>query len=206
MKRKNGSGANQRDMKSNKDADDEFAQRRYDRTYEYVQGGFQEKAPPKAAGNQTSMYTAFDRALRASNYNMFCSPLKPVNAPTAFKGQAQSVSSRGKGGDESYESFIKGIQNEEKDKENEEERMKRVEAEYATLNNFLKLENRDGESTRQLKLMNSAAKKFESKRPAAPAISKKTDQDEKKAPQPPAKLNILQIGEDNDGEVLVVGG
>lgn len=57
-------------------------------TYNYVQGGFEEKSAPVAAGNQTSMYAAFDSALRASNYNMFCSPLKPVNAPTQFKASS----------------------------------------------------------------------------------------------------------------------
>jgi hypothetical protein len=39
------------------------------------------------------MYAAFDASLRASNYNMFCAPLKPVQAPTAFKkGVLQSGS------------------------------------------------------------------------------------------------------------------
>lgn len=33
------------------------------------------------------MYEAFDSALRASSYNMFCSPLKSVNTPAAFKAE-----------------------------------------------------------------------------------------------------------------------
>ena len=40
-------------------------------------------------GDKDGMYEEFDSALRAASYNMFCSPLKPVNAPSAAKaGQA----------------------------------------------------------------------------------------------------------------------
>ena len=57
-----------------------------DKQYRYVQGGFNEVQPPKLVDNSTtSMYAAFDSALRASSYNMFCSPLLPVEAPTPFR-------------------------------------------------------------------------------------------------------------------------
>eukprot|EP00281_Chroomonas_sp_CCMP1168_P024534 CAMPEP_0206230668 /NCGR_PEP_ID=MMETSP0047_2-20121206/10394_1 /ASSEMBLY_ACC=CAM_ASM_000192 /TAXON_ID=195065 /ORGANISM="Chroomonas mesostigmatica_cf, Strain CCMP1168" /LENGTH=232 /DNA_ID=CAMNT_0053654131 /DNA_START=253 /DNA_END=947 /DNA_ORIENTATION=- len=60
--------------------------------YEYVGGGFKEvEMPSKAKGANTSMYAAFDSALRASDYNMFCSPLKPVQAPTAFRSASRDV-------------------------------------------------------------------------------------------------------------------
>jgi hypothetical protein len=43
--------------------------------------------PPHAVTSRVvwRRYSAFDSALRASSYNMFCSPLKPVNAPSAFQ-------------------------------------------------------------------------------------------------------------------------
>jgi hypothetical protein len=54
--------------------------------YQYVQGGFNEVRAPKSSDNSTTtMYAAFDSALRASSYNMFCSPLLPVEPPTPFK-------------------------------------------------------------------------------------------------------------------------
>lgn len=54
--------------------------------YQYVQGGFNEVQAPKSSDNSTTtMYAAFDSALRASSYNMFCSPLLPVEPPTPFK-------------------------------------------------------------------------------------------------------------------------
>ena len=58
--------------------------------YQYVQGGFQEVTPPKVDSNSTSsMYMAFDSALRASSYNMFCSPLLPVEPPTPFRSKSK---------------------------------------------------------------------------------------------------------------------
>eukprot|EP00960_Hanusia_phi_P038560 753483-Hanusia_phi.AAC.1 len=204
MKRKGGSGANPKDMKSKKAAEEEFGERRYDRTYEYVQGGFQEKLPPQQAGNQTSMYAAFDRALRASSYNMFCSPLKPVNAPTPYKGQAQAPSSSSKIVGDDVQAFMKGLQQEERDQEDEEEKRKRIESEYAALNSFLKMESRDGESTRQLKLMNSAGKKFGSKKVSPPTNSKVDEKtkEEKKIAQAPSKIGSREVAaeEEDDGK------
>jgi hypothetical protein len=57
--------------------------------YEYVGGGFEEASPQGKAAN-SSLYKAFDSALRASDYNMFCAPLKKVDAPTAFKAKGMS--------------------------------------------------------------------------------------------------------------------
>ena len=57
-----------------------------EKQYQYVQGGFNEVLPPTAENKSTtSMYAAFDSALRASSYNMFCSPLMPVEPPTPFR-------------------------------------------------------------------------------------------------------------------------
>ena len=64
-----------------------------DKQYQYVQGGFDEVVPPKTENSSiSSAYAAFDSALRASSYNMFCSPLLPVDPPTPFrsKGRVQS--------------------------------------------------------------------------------------------------------------------
>ncbi len=64
-----------------------------DKQYQYVRGGFDEVVPPKTANSSiSSAYAAFDSALRASSYNMFCSPLLPVDPPTPFrsKGRLQS--------------------------------------------------------------------------------------------------------------------
>jgi hypothetical protein len=59
-----------------------------EKQYQYVQGGFNEVLPPTAENNTTtSMYAAFDSALRASSYNMFCSPLMPVEPPTPFRSK-----------------------------------------------------------------------------------------------------------------------
>ena len=59
-----------------------------EKQYQYVQGGFNEVLPPTAENNNTTiMYAAFDSALRASSYNMFCSPLLPVEPPTPFRSK-----------------------------------------------------------------------------------------------------------------------
>jgi hypothetical protein len=68
---------------------DAWCERGTCRLYEYVSGGFAEKTMPSFAEDRekSSMYEAFDSALRASSYNMFCSPLKSVNTPAAFKAE-----------------------------------------------------------------------------------------------------------------------
>jgi hypothetical protein len=59
-----------------------------DKQYQYVQGGFSQLSPPQSPDNSTtSLYAAFDSALRASSYNMFCSPLIPVQTPTPFRSK-----------------------------------------------------------------------------------------------------------------------
>ncbi|KAJ1464791.1 hypothetical protein T484DRAFT_1867750 [Baffinella frigidus] len=88
MKRKNGASGQQQGLPGGRDGggrgSEKVAGARADQKYAYVQGGFAERQAP-TQGNNTSMYSAFDSALRASSYNMFCSPLKPVSAPSAFQ-------------------------------------------------------------------------------------------------------------------------
>jgi len=68
------------------------------------------------------MYKAFDSALRAADYNMFCAPLKKVETPSAFKA-AKGARSASAGAE------VQPLAVEEE--EDEEEVAKRVAAEYA---------------------------------------------------------------------------
>jgi hypothetical protein len=72
--------------KSKQSNDQSVSKANVAKQYQYVQGGFSEVRPPTSSdNNSTIMYAAFDSALRASSYNMFCSPLLPVEPPTPFK-------------------------------------------------------------------------------------------------------------------------
>ena len=60
-----------------------------EKQYQYVRGGFREVSPAQE-GRNSSIYAAFDSALRASSYNMFCSPLVSVTPPTQFRAKRQT--------------------------------------------------------------------------------------------------------------------
>ena len=112
--------------------------------YEYVRGGFAEKEKP-VTGEKSGLYQEFDSALRAASYNMFCSPLKPVNSPASFKAEQEAAAaSKSKG---SAAKKLGGVSDamkfsgEEADEDPEEVRM-RTEAQYKELDRLIQGDKR----------------------------------------------------------------
>lgn len=114
------------------------------RMYEYVRGGFAEKEMPRGMGDKDGMYEEFDSALRAASYNMFCSPLKPVNAPSAAKaGQAQSAGAK-RGGEDGREGASGAIKfsGDKVQEEDPEEVSRRTQEQYAELDRLIQGDTR----------------------------------------------------------------
>ena len=138
--------------------------------YEYVRGGFAEKEMPTAEGAKNGMYEAFDSALRASSYNMFCSPLKPVNSPAAFKAEQEaSAAARSGGGFDKLEGITTlKFSGKEIDEDPEEVRLRTMQ-QYAELDRLIKGDQRATSGNSKLIKMQRKAGKLDKKTPNSPA-------------------------------------
>jgi len=141
-----------------------------DRVYEYVRGGFAEKEMPTAEGAKNGMYEAFDSALRASSYNMFCSPLKPVNSPAAFKAEQEaSAAARSGGGFDKLEGITTLKFSGKEIEEDPEEVRLRTMQQYAELDRLIKGDPRATSGNSKLIKMQRKAGKLDKKTPNPPA-------------------------------------
>lgn len=143
------------------------------RVYEYVRGGFPEKEMPTAGGEQNGMYEAFDSALRASSYNMFCSPLKPVNSPAAFKAEqeASAAARSGRGGFEKLEGATNlKFSGKEIEEDPEEVRLK-MQQQYAELDRLIKGDQRATSGNSKLIKMQRKAGKLDKNKSKPPPVA-----------------------------------
>jgi len=144
--------------------------------YEYVRGGFPQKEMP-VTGENSGMYQEFDSALRAASYNMFCSPLKPVNSPASFKaeqGAAAAFESKGRAGERlAGVSDARKFSGEEEPDEDPAEVRRRTEQKYKELDRLIQGDSRatSGGNSKLIKMRRKAGmieKKAAPKAPPAP--------------------------------------